>query len=214
MDVDGAGVAGVVVTPQLHQQLLPLQGPPPARGHKPKQVELPPGQLHGPAPGAAGAADAIDLQPGKTEPLRVAPAVLADAPQHGPHPQHQLPGAEGLGDVIVGAQLKAFDAVQLLAAGRQHDDGRIVTAADAAAHFPPVHPGEHQVQNDQVGLRAPKRVQRVMAVGRRDDVETFPFQVRGDEAAHVLLVLDDEHFGVLHGTALPPALSINSLKSL
>src|SRR5690606_38668846 len=54
--VAGAGVAGVLVAPQLHQQPRPLQGPPPARGHNPKQVELPPGQLHGPAPGAAGAA--------------------------------------------------------------------------------------------------------------------------------------------------------------
>lgn len=46
---------------------------------------------------------------------------------------HQLAGAEGLHQVVVGAQLQADDAIFHLALRRQHDDRHIGGVADDAA---------------------------------------------------------------------------------
>ena len=44
-------------------------------------------------------------------------------PQHRPDASDQLLGTEGLGDVVVAAELQTDDAVGLVGLGRQHDDG-------------------------------------------------------------------------------------------
>jgi hypothetical protein len=44
------------------------------------------------------------------------------AAQDGLDARHQLAGIERLGQVVIGAELEADDLVDVLAAGRQHDD--------------------------------------------------------------------------------------------
>ena len=53
--------------------------------------------------------------------------------QDGPHPRHQLAGRERLDQVVVGAELEAEDAVDLVVAGREEEDGHRAAGADLAA---------------------------------------------------------------------------------
>ncbi|MCO5614897.1 hypothetical protein L7F22_069182 [Adiantum nelumboides] len=72
--------------------------------------------------------------------------------EHGGDPQGQLARAEGLGDVVVGAELEPTDTVVLLAErGEEHDREvrslRLQLAADRQA----VPAGQHEVEDDHVG---------------------------------------------------------------
>ncbi len=70
---------------------------------------------------------------------------LMDATPHAaqdrPHAGYQLAGREGLGDVVIGAQLQADEAVGLLDAGGEHDDRHIVFGPQALADFPAIKAG-------------------------------------------------------------------------
>ena len=76
----------------------------------------------------------------------------AGAPQDRAHAREQLAGVEGLRHVIVGADVEAGDAVRVLAARREHDDGDVVSSADAAAHLEAVDARKHDVEEDDVCL--------------------------------------------------------------
>jgi hypothetical protein len=65
----------------------------------------------------------------------------------------QLLDAEGLGNVIVSAALEANNFVHLLAARRKHDDRRLDTLpAKMVADIQPAEFGQHDVEQDQIGL--------------------------------------------------------------
>ena len=73
------------------------------------------------------------------------------AAQHGVDAGQQLARVEGLGQVVVGADLEADDAVDVLALGGEHDDRRaVVGGAQAPADRQAVLAGQHQVEHDQV----------------------------------------------------------------
>src|ERR1019366_5844705 len=64
----------------------------------------------------------------------------------------QLTNGEGLGDVIVGAQIECGDFVFLLAAGREHYDRRLAPRADFADDVKAIAVGESEVEQHQFGL--------------------------------------------------------------
>ncbi|MNL31347.1 hypothetical protein D3C87_1531310 [compost metagenome] len=97
----------------------------------------------------------VDHQVAVLEDLALALGVAGlAAAQQGLDAGDQLAEAEGLDQVVVGADLEADDAVDLLALGGEHDDGDVVLlAAQKAADLEAAQLGQHEVQNDQVGLR-------------------------------------------------------------
>ena len=119
------------------------------RGQNPHQLILPLGQVQGLAVladchslGIYG--DTTQLQPfsrwGGLD-------SHTDAADIGLDPGQQLPHGEGLGDVVVGAQLQAKHLIRLLLPGGEHDDrGGPALSLQAAAHLEPVHLRQHQVQ--------------------------------------------------------------------
>ena len=86
------------------------------------------------------------------------------AAQHGLHPRDELGRGERLGEVVVGAELEAEDAVDLAVAGGEEDHRHLRRGADALAHLEAVEVGEADVEHDEPG---PVLVERVEAVGRR-----------------------------------------------
>ena len=63
----------------------------------------------------------------------------------------QFAGAEGLGDIVVGADLEAADFVFLGAAGGEHEDGEAGAGlAEALADGEAVEFGQHEVENDEI----------------------------------------------------------------
>ena len=78
-------------------------------------------------------------------------AVAARPPRDGPDAGGQLAHAERLGDVVVGAELEAQDAVELVAARRQHDDGDLRAGLHLAEDVAAVDVGQAEVEQHDVG---------------------------------------------------------------
>ena len=77
----------------------------------------------------------------------------------------QLPPAEGLRDVVVRAQVETQDDVLLLALGGQHQDRHLqAVLADGPADLITVHPGQHDVEQDQAGVARQRQVEAVLAM--------------------------------------------------
>ena len=105
-------------------------------------------------------------------------------------------GTEGLGHVIVGAEIQAADDVGLLALGGQHDDGHGLgprLAPQTLADGQPVEVGQHEVQEDQVGRLRGGGGQRLFARAHARHLVAFLQQVVADQFADVLLILDHQH---------------------
>ena len=78
----------------------------------------------------------------------------AAAPHDRAHPRDELARRERLDDVVVGAELETDDAVDLLAARREHDDRNVGRLADLPGEVSAVAVGEHHVEQHEVGLFA------------------------------------------------------------
>jgi hypothetical protein len=65
-------------------------------------------------------------------------------------------------------------------------------AAQAAAHLEAVRPGEHEVQEDQRGAFGLGALEGILPALRLADGVALLLEVKAEEVADVLLVLDDE----------------------
>ena len=72
------------------------------------------------------------------------------APQNGLDARRQLARVEGLGKIIVGAQLEADDAIHVFAARGQHQHRDAAGEAQPLEDFETVQAGQHDIQHDQV----------------------------------------------------------------
>ena len=107
------------------------------------------------------------------------------------HARQQLAGAEGLGQVVVGAGVERGDLVALLAARRQHDDRHVRPLAQAPDHLQAVDVGQAEIEDDDVGLARGHLDQAVGAGRRLEEPVALARQGRAQEAPDLRLVLDD-----------------------
>ena len=126
MRVDRPLVAFVVVALHARDELVPREDPARTRSQREEQVELAPRQLdrfpfHQHLPSLA-----VDREPAVVERERAGALTraLPGPPQDRLHARHELPGAEGLHQVVVRSEAEALDAIVLGRLGRQHDDRR------------------------------------------------------------------------------------------
>ena len=119
--------------------------------------------------------------------------LLQPVAQGGAETGDQLVHAEGLRDVVVGAEIERLDLAGLVAAARQHHDrdGGAVLAQRRMSSCP-LHVGQAEIQDDQIGRVgrdassapfASRRPRRPRSRGRRGPCA---------EAADRRLVVDDE----------------------
>ena len=114
------------------------------------------------------------------------------APQHRLHPGDQLPRRERLRDVVVRAELEAEDAVDLVVAGGEHDDGQRAVGADAPAHLDAVDlAGQAEVEDRQLGPAGAHVVETLLTRGRLVHAEAGVPEVEVDQVRDVRIVLDE-----------------------
>ena len=113
--------------------------------------------------------------------------------QHGPGCARQLAQAVRLDDVVVGAELEADDAVDLLAARGDDDDRHARALAQAAADLEAVDVGQAQVEQDEIGSA---RLERRLPGGGTLDLEAFPLEPFDERLGDRVLVLDDQELHV------------------
>ena len=101
---------------------------------------------------------------------------------------------ERLDYVIVSPAAQAFDLILFLALGGKEDHrqpGRFETGADDLQDGKPVHPGHHDVQQDQVGLEAGHCLPGLLTVRRHVDLESLLFQQELQDSPDVRFVVYD-----------------------
>src|ERR1051326_811245 len=116
----------------------------------------------------------------------------------------KLAGAEGLRNIVIGAEFEPEDAVRLAAFRGEENyrhGGEPGGLTDGAAEVEAVFAGNHDLQNQErvalpVGVGAKGAAGWVDAHG-----EAFIFQVMADQAGNVGIVFNDEDAG-LHGSIL------------
>ncbi len=139
---------------------------------------------------------AIDLDRADRERIARRGAGSRETSQNRAHPQHELLRAEWLGEIVVGAEREAADAVRLLASRREHQHchlSRALGRTQMLEHLEPGHPRQHEVEHyDRRALLA-RGLQR-LGPGRCGGhaVAALREMVR-DESDDVLLVVDHEH---------------------
>src|SRR6058998_931646 len=102
-------------------------------------------------------------------------------------------GVEGLGDVVVGADLETDDLVHLGRAAGEHDHRADHTlATQLADYLGAADVWEHPVHKHQVRLRAATELDGLRARSRLDDVVSLEAADLGHEHPHGHVVLDDE----------------------
>jgi hypothetical protein len=84
------------------------------------------------------------------------------AAQHRRHPCQQLAVAERLGQIVIGPDFEADDAVDFFATRRQHDDGRCALSAEPTCQRQAVLARQHDIEQQQI-----HRVDRKVAFHRR-----------------------------------------------
>ena len=82
----------------------------------------------------------------------------------GLHSGHHLAGAERLGDIIVGSQAQSSDLVNVVLLGGNHNNRRILHLSDLPADLEPIHPRQHQIQNQKVKLLLQRSLKSCLTV--------------------------------------------------
>ena len=119
----------------------------------------------------------------------------APATQDGADAREQLARAEGLGEIVVGAELEAHHAVGLLGPARQHDDRDGGFVAQPAREPHAVLPLQLEIEHNEIhDFRAEQRLHRV-AVGDGADAQLVLPEIVGNQVADRGVIVDDEHVG-------------------
>ncbi len=102
---------------------------------------------------------------------------------------------EGLGHVVVGAELEADDAVDFLTARRQHDHRRAGVFVQALADRQAVFAGHHVVQHHQADIAAAQHLVHFPAAGGGVHFETVLAKEAGNQVAQFEVIIDDQDAG-------------------
>ena len=118
--------------------------------------------------------------------------------QHRMDARHEFARIEGLGQVVVGADLQADDAVHVVALGGEHDDGHGLACARAAVRqrARPSSPGSIRSSTIRCGRCAAGSLVELRGVCRRLDIEALFIQVARQQVAQAHVVVDDQDPGL------------------
>ena len=120
-------------------------------------------------------------------------ARLRRAAQDGADAGDQLARIERLAEIVVGAELQSDDAIDVVAARRQHQDGRVVRGAELAQHVEAADARQHHVQNQDLEVVQLELVERVAAVVHALHLEVLGLQIFGEHLAELAVVVHQQH---------------------
>ncbi|MCY1425856.1 hypothetical protein D9M71_416610 [compost metagenome] len=117
------------------------------------------------------------------------------ATQHGAQAGCQFPRVAGFGQVVVGAQLQAEDAVQGFATGGKHQHRQLgMVAAQLLEQLQAAAVGQHHIEHHcRRGMLGQGDARR-LAVMAGADVETFLAEPADQQLAEFLVVVDKQQF--------------------
>ena len=114
--------------------------------------------------------------------------------------QGQFLRLEGFGQIIIGAEAQALDAILGIAAGGQQDDRRFGMFADRAGQFKPVHTRHHHIEDQKVETQRIERRKRLGRIGRRRNAKAAPLQEALQQGADPVVIIDHQDVGFVAST--------------
>jgi len=118
------------------------------------------------------------------------------------HPCHQLAHTEGLGEVVIGPNLKPHDCIHFIGAGGQHENRDAGFLPEDSANLEAIQDGQHDVKHHQVGMLAAGNVQRLSAVHRHSHFVPLLEQIVFQRVNQRRFVLYDKYF-LAHPVVFP-----------
>ena len=116
-----------------------------------------------------------------------------DSAQHHLDARHHLAGTEGLGDVVVRAQLQPEQAVELLRPGAEHQNRHGRALANLPADREAILFRHDDVQYEHVRALLPDRLQRAFSIVSRQNPIIFSFKKRLELRGDVGIVVRNQH---------------------
>ncbi len=113
-------------------------------------------------------------------------------PQHRADARQELARIEGLGEIVVGAQLQPDDLVGVVAARRHHDHRRAPALADLAREREAVHAGQHQVDQEDVEARSAQGLQRLGGIACHHRRHAVLPQELSEQRGELAVVFDEQ----------------------
>ena len=118
------------------------------------------------------------------------------APQDGADAGRELVRVEGLGDVVVGAEVEALGLIGGRALGGQQDDGDRSALAELAHDLDAVEIGHDDVEEDDVRADLLGLLERLLTTVGGDDAEALFAEGDRDELRDARFVVGDEDEGL------------------
>lgn len=113
-----------------------------------------------------------------------------------------IPGTERFDQIIIRPQGQPGDPVHLFSPGREHQDGNVRRLPEPPAHFPVIHQGKHQIEDDQNRFMMSGQLKGLSPIMGDDRLETFPLQVEGHRRGRLPIIFNDED-GTFHLQSSP-----------
>ena len=195
MHVERLGVAEVVGSPDAVDELTPREHAARVAQQQLEQLELL--ERHRDLAAVDGHLVPIDIHAHAVGLERtVSEAVVLDlAAQDGPDARQQFPSRIRLRHVVVGTELETHDDVDLAVLRGEHDDGHARALSQLAAHLGTREPGQHEIEQHEVGPRAIELGDRREAVLDDRRLVALPAEKVGERLAQRGLVFNDEDAG-------------------
>jgi hypothetical protein len=116
-----------------------------------------------------------------------------DAAQQSSHPGDQLPHAERLCQIVVGAHLQANHAVRLLTVRGQHQDGDGGHATDLPQDLRPVQPRQYPIEDHQVRLVLGVDLERLHTVAGDQHLVIENLKLSMHDLGQIMAILDQQN---------------------
>jgi hypothetical protein len=141
-------------------------------------------------------------------------AVYSDPAQDAPDPGQEFPWIEGLGEVVVGADLQPDNPVDGFSGSGEHDDRNATAIPKLARQNEPILPRHFQIENDEAD-RPDTRHGIQSRAGRRDtfgcaDLEFLPAQIFLKQIPHLGFVIDDQNVRLVRHNRSPTTVNFHS----
>lgn len=104
----------------------------------------------------------------------------------------QFSDAERFGDVVIGPRRQAGDLVVLTAARGEHEDVAVREGADLSTDLKAVHPGQAEIQHDDIWGETAGLLQRLGSGVGLGDGKTGAFEIGGHHLGQGFFIVDDQ----------------------
>ena len=119
---------------------------------------------------------------------------FAMAPEHGPHARDQLARIKRFAEIVVGADLKADDAVDVLFERGEEDDRHVgALCPQVAAKIEPGAVWQHDIENNEIDMTGRQLLVQLMAARGKQYAEALAFDIAGEQLADLRIVVGDEN---------------------